>query len=277
MKLEELFAKSERDNFVLDLTPAIAEDWLFHCNTRNRPLNDKFVNYLVDEIKAGRWQLTHQGIAFSDNQVLLDGQHRLLAVALAGMTVPVRVFINEPAESMAVLDTGRRRRNDQVLWLSAGLGEVTAKDLATLRAMFPRLQGRRRSPGEEGQLLEKYLTAIRFAQEIMKDSRKLKGLAPAEVRAVLARAWHSAESARLRHFADVLGTGRPLGEHDEPILLLFQHLIKSAGDRTRQMRRECYGKAERALLAFLREEPLARLHCATEELFPLPEETQAAA
>lgn len=279
MKLEQLFSRTERYNLVIDLTPEIAEDWLTHCNTHNRKLIDSHVEYLADEMKAGRWRLTHQGIAFSDNRVLLDGQHRLWAVVLSGVTVPTRVFVNERSEAMEVLDTGQRRRNDQILTLSAGLGEVSRGDLATLRAMFTG-QGdhHRRSPGEEGRLLSQHLEAVRFAQECLRGGGKLKNLATATTRAVLARAWYSADHALLRHFAEVLATGRPIGEHDEPILLLFQFLVGgAAGGRNRAERHECYRKTERALQAFLNRERLSRLYAAPHELFPLPEETRPAA
>jgi len=277
MKLEELFVRTDRYNFVLDLTPKIATDWIDHCNTHNRKLSDAHVEYLADEMKAGRWRLTHQGIAFSDNRVLLDGQHRLWAVALSGVTVPTRVFVNEPSEAMEVLDTGQRR-NDQILSLSAGLGEVSREDLATLRAMFiGQGQQRRRSPGEEGELLSRHMEAVRFALECLRSSGKLKNLATATTRAVLARAWYSADHARLRHFAEVLVTGRPIGEHDEPIILLFQFLVSVPGSRNAAGRHECYRKTERALSAFLNRERLTRLYAAPHELFPLPDEAQPAA
>jgi len=279
MRLEQLFSRTERYNLVIDLTPEIADDWLTHCNTHNRKLIDAHVEYLADEMKAGRWRLTHQGIAFSDNRVLLDGQHRLWAVALSGVTVPMRVFVNEPSEAMEVLDTGQRRRNDQILSLSAGMGEVSREDLATLRAMFiGQGQQRRQSPGEEGELLSRHLGAVRFALECLRGSGKLKNLATAVTRAVLARAWYSADHARLRHFAEVLVTGRPIGEHDEPIILLFQFLVGgAAGGRNRAERHECYRKTERALSAFLNRERLSRLYAAPHELFPLPDEAQPAA
>ena len=41
----------------------------------------------------------------------------------------------------------------------------------------------------------------------------------------------------------------------------------------RQDRRERYGKIERVLLAFLRDETLSRLTVPAQEMFPLPEES----
>lgn len=273
MNNEQLFSRTERYNIVVDITPEIAKEWLTHYNTHNRKRIDSHVEYLANEMTSGRWRLTHQGIAFSSNRVLLDGQNRLWAVIVSGVTVPMRVFFNEPTEAMEVLDTGQRRRSDQILTLSAWLGEITHVDIATLRAMFIGWGNtRRRSPGEEGQLLSQHLRAVRFAQEILHKSSKLRNVATATTRAVLARAWYSADHVLLRHFAEVLSTGRPIGEHDEPILLLFQFLI-AMRSRGRTERYECYRKTERALRAFLDCEQLSRLYAAPHELFPLPEES----
>ncbi len=278
MKLEDLFVRTDRYNFVLELTPEIALDWIDHCNTHNRKMVDSHVDYLAEEMRAGRWRLTHQGIAFSTNRVLLDGQHRLWAVAMSGITIPIRVFVNEPPEAMEVLDTGQRRRNDQILTLTAGLGEVTREELAALRAMYLGMgPARRRSPGEEATLLARHMDAVRFALECLGSPGRVKNIATSTTRAVLARAWYSADHAQLRHFADTLLSGRPLGEHDEPIVQLFQVLARMTGSRKAAGRRECYGLTETALAAFLKQSRVKRLYPAREELFPLPEETQSAA
>ena len=279
MKFDELLACPERRDFIIDLTPEMAEDWLTHCNTHNRRLIDAHVELLAQEMKAGRWQLTHQGVAFSPQRVLLDGQHRLWAVVLSGVTVPMRVFVNEPAEGMEVIDTGKARSHDQILSLSAGIGPVGPEDLATLRAMLAGL-GRhtRRSAGDELTHLLRHREAVTFAVEVMSGKRQFRGVATCTTKAVIARAWYAADREQLRHFADVLQTGTASGENDQPILLLFQFLIgAAAGRRGRAEFREQYAKTERALSAFLQGEQLARLHATPKELFPLPDETQAAA
>jgi len=67
-------------NVVLNVSPDMALKWL-EGNTHNRPINQAHVNRLAKEITAGRWQLTHQGIAFDTKGILIDGQHRLWAIA----------------------------------------------------------------------------------------------------------------------------------------------------------------------------------------------------
>jgi hypothetical protein len=274
MTADELFSRTERYNGIVDVTPALAEDLLNRCNTRNRKLVDSHVELLADEMRAGRWRLTHQGIAFSPNRMLLDGQHRLWAVAMSGKTVPMRVFVNEPADTMTVVDAGKARSNDQLITLGGSIGHVGRNDLATLRTMITGLgRAKRRSAGEEQGLLAIHRAPIAFAEALFGGRRPFRGVATAVTKAVLARAWYAAESEELRRFADVLQTGVPRGEGDHPAVLLFQFLVASAGGRSGQSdTRERYAKTERALSAFLRREQLGRLCAASQEMFPLPEE-----
>jgi len=68
------------------ISPDKAVKWLAE-NTVNRKLRPGKVQQIVNTIKSGKWRITHQGIAFDTNGRLIDGQHRLTAIARAGVTV----------------------------------------------------------------------------------------------------------------------------------------------------------------------------------------------
>jgi hypothetical protein len=99
-----------------------------------------------------------------------------------------------------------------------------------------------------------------------------RGVATSDVRAVLARAWYSADETRLAEFCEILRSSVARKDSDKPVIMLRNYLCGGAG-WDRRDRRERYAKIERVLLAFLREENLIRLNVAAQELFPLPEET----
>ncbi|MFE1010030.1 hypothetical protein ACFW4M_01835 [Streptomyces sp. NPDC058794] len=111
---------------VLDVTPELAAEWLTR-NTNNRPLSKATVQQLAARIQRGEWQLTHQGIAFDEDGVLIDGQHRLAAVVRAGLTVPMTVAHGVPRTAFTVMDTGRKRTGRDALALA---GEANATHLA---------------------------------------------------------------------------------------------------------------------------------------------------
>ncbi|GGL27088.1 hypothetical protein [Planomonospora parontospora] len=99
------------------VTPELAQEWL-NKNDQNRPMSRQFVATLAKAIERGEWQVTHQGIAFSENGSLIDGQHRLAAVVKANMPVEVLVTWNVAQTAFTVMDTGRKRTGRDVLSLA---------------------------------------------------------------------------------------------------------------------------------------------------------------
>ena len=99
---------------VQTITPARAAQWL-EANTTNRPLSRAVVRSFADAMRRGEWLVTHQGIAFDDNGVLVDGQHRLAAIIEADRPVELTVFTDVAEGSFDVLDIGKRRTAADVL------------------------------------------------------------------------------------------------------------------------------------------------------------------
>lgn len=85
------------------ITPEGASD-ILRKNTINRKVRKSRVEYFKKIISDGNWQNTHQGICISEDGVLLDGQHRLLAIAACGLNVWVNVTTGAPLESFNVID-----------------------------------------------------------------------------------------------------------------------------------------------------------------------------
>jgi hypothetical protein len=89
---------------------------LLDLNTGNfRNKDQSRVNLYAKEMAAGRWELTGDTIKISSDGVLLDGQHRLLAVIKAG--VRVQMMIARGVESSGyMIDRGKPRTISQ--WCS---------------------------------------------------------------------------------------------------------------------------------------------------------------
>lgn len=96
--------KSYLEEITPDRATALLRDRDFQ-----RSLNQNWVTTLARDMKAGRWQLTPQGIILDTDGRLIDGQHRMSAVVRAG--VPVQFWITEgaPTEIFKHLDGGRNR------------------------------------------------------------------------------------------------------------------------------------------------------------------------
>ena len=73
------------------ITPERASEWLA-ANTTNRPVSKAVVRSFAQAMRRGEWMVTHQGIAFDTQGVLVDGQHRLAAIIEADRPVELTVF-----------------------------------------------------------------------------------------------------------------------------------------------------------------------------------------
>jgi hypothetical protein len=107
------------------ITPAIAQAYL-EKNTANRNLRECFVSYLANEMIAGRWKLTNQGIAFFTDGTLADGQHRLSAIIQSGATVDMQVTRGMEKDAMSAIDVGAKRSIADFLHLHHGVKDANA-------------------------------------------------------------------------------------------------------------------------------------------------------
>lgn len=113
---------------VVDITPDLAKKWLGQ-NTHNRNLRERVVNGYAADMQSGNWVEDGQSIKFSKGSVvllanpliyggaLLDGQHRLSAIAKADVTVRMLVVSNLNDTTQDTMDTGAKRTLADVLKL----------------------------------------------------------------------------------------------------------------------------------------------------------------
>jgi len=101
---------------VVSITPQIATQWL-RCNKNNRPVRKGHVVFLAQEILNGNWQVNGQPIIIAENEDVLDGQHRLLAVIEAGQPIKTLVVYGIKAQAFSTIDTGVVRSGADALCL----------------------------------------------------------------------------------------------------------------------------------------------------------------
>jgi hypothetical protein len=113
---------------VVDVTPALAEKWLAQ-NTHNRNLRDRAVLAYARDMEAGSWAENGESIKFAADGTLLDGQHRLTALSLAGVTVRMLVITGLANAAQETMDAGSKRRTADAFGLR---GEANASVLSSI-------------------------------------------------------------------------------------------------------------------------------------------------
>jgi len=118
------------------LTPDQARSMLAK-NVKNRTPKKKFIRKLVASIKAGRWEETHQCIAVGPDGNIIDGQHRLYAIAESGVScnVWIAMYTDESHAQRArlVTDTGNKRELGEQLELVGTVGDRGRERVAVAR------------------------------------------------------------------------------------------------------------------------------------------------
>lgn len=89
------------------LTPALAQVLIANHMPEgsNRRLRVMKAANIADAIRKGLWDSnTHQGLAFTVDGIVNDGQHRIHAVADAGIAVEVMMTFGQPRQTFHVID-----------------------------------------------------------------------------------------------------------------------------------------------------------------------------
>lgn len=99
---------------VIVITPTDAAAWL-KCNQNNRQVRKNHVMFLAREILEGNWQVNGQPIVIADDEQVLDGQHRLMAIIEAGKPIQSLVVYGITPEAFRTIDTGAVRTGADAL------------------------------------------------------------------------------------------------------------------------------------------------------------------
>lgn len=234
-------------------------------NRGNRRQRNSLVNYLVRQIKNGEWQQDHpQPIVFSDAGRLIDGQHRLLAIAESGCTVVATIVAGVRDGLREYIDTGiSRQLEDRVAFSS---DPCENKRLAQLVNQYVALQsGRPRgsnkpTPTEAMDIFVSHRDSFTFASNYM--GRRLAGLSSAPVMVAVAE-MHERDRDMTEAFCESLFAQDGA---IQPARRLREYLIRrSAQGATAggQARMEIYYRSVGAMKAALEGRTIASLRSAT--------------
>lgn len=270
MSIQLLPATARRDlnSYVVDVTPELARKWL-ELARFNRDINYAVVAQYVRLIKDGLWRLTHQGVALTKTGVLIDGQHRLLAIIKANQTVPMTVCVDEPEENFEFIDCGRNRSHLEMMRLSQRNNALTSLHTSTLKAF---LAGRfcnttNWSVAEINREYDQYSLPINFIVDLFQGEKDKKVNDPT-VRGFLARAYYSISHDRIIEFVNKLLNDR--WEGSDPISR-YVRCLHVWDDRRQNTRCEIYKRGVQTFLAFFQNRDDPGNIDVSYDVFPIPQ------
>lgn len=98
----------------ITLTPAKASE-LLKRNTNNRNVKKQRIVLYVNDILNNNWKLNGESIKVSKDGVILDGQHRLIAVVKANKSIETLLITDLQQDVLPTIDTGSSRTGGDVL------------------------------------------------------------------------------------------------------------------------------------------------------------------
>lgn len=97
------------------ITPELAQEYL-NRNTHNRSMKENSLKVLRDHMNSGTFESKNgQTIVFSDNGVLMDGQHRLQAIVDTGKSFEFILVEGVKESTFTTIDVGVKRKGRDVM------------------------------------------------------------------------------------------------------------------------------------------------------------------
>jgi len=228
---------------VIEITPELAKD-LLKRNVNNRSLSQKKLKIYVEDMKNGKWVLNGETIQFNKKGELINGQHRLTAVILSGVTIQVLIVTGvEDDRAFATIDQGLMRGAHTVLQLK---GVKNAKRMESIskklliwdttenKENFSTLSGKSFSITTIAEYYEDHQEEIDFVYDQFKDApilRTCKAFTGVFVALTICYRYNPKDTLT---FIEKFKTGANLSEN-HPILLLRNKLthrtVKETGRR----------------------------------------------
>lgn len=193
---------------VITVTPDQARAWL-NNRAPNRKVteSDTRIAEYAKIMTRGDW-LVADALKFDKDGLLIDGQHRLMALIKANINIKFLLVTGFEPDTIMVLDSGKPRAAHQSLSM---MGEnCNSQQFAIMKAMFTQVGGEQKKSHNRIltnrqlalDLFRKHSEAIHFASKIYTSSSL--ACKRAFVRAAVARAYYYLDLEHLTRFVYIL-------------------------------------------------------------------------
>jgi hypothetical protein len=235
----EIAVKPKRSLDLVTLTPEMALKLLEH-NTLNRPLNQQHVSRIVRQIQDGKWRFNGDTIKIADSGDVVDGQHRLWAVAESKRPVETIIVYGVPREAFSTIDTVRKPRSGADVLALCGAPHYRDKVAAALAWLLRWQRGvivQYRAPRnkiENSDIEEAYANHPAMTAAIERIMPAISGLAPPSVMGFLYYIFASRNQEIADRMVEVLENPSGVGVRD-PFFRLRVYLIEAKKRREPEM------------------------------------------
>ena len=274
----------EIETAIIDITPEMAEEWLDY-NRQNRKIRTGRVDRYADLMRDGEWMVSPDAIAFSYTDKLINGQHRLKAIAQLdqGESIQCMVMFGLDPAAFKISDVGIKRSGADVLRIE---GFKSAEEMAAVCRLLAlwhqgRLEELHRYENVRNSVIVDIATACRerltsTIEKVGANKQALNGLMPRSLMAFAYFAYKPTFPEQAEHFlTHVLKGESPMGlnwsemfENEDvknPVQLLREKMRPNYKELSRKAKLVLLVKA---MNAYCLQRPLKQLRWRSNESFP---------
>ena len=222
------------------VTPSVAKE-LLERNVKNRTIDERRVSNYAKEMQEGKWKEdTAEFIKISKSNVILDGQHRLLAVIKSNRNTYLHIAEGLSDEVFDVLDTGKVRNAVDCFKIEGIKNETTLPSIIKKYKLLKNSKVKIDFGGNEytnSKMIEDYKERQAFWQSVAKKTKVWyndmgKVLSPATIGGCYA-VFHDCSSKSADDFMNELCSGANIS--NRTITALRKRLITAKTNRQNKM------------------------------------------
>ncbi len=212
------------------VSPTKAEQWLKRFNTGNRLINRRIVDAYASDMRAGKWRANGETIIFSSTGRLLDGQHRLMALIKADISIMFLITRGVEDDAFVTIDRGVGRSIGTVLHLKGQKNAYRVAAVARWVLVLDEDLGSK-SPTTEAMIeraIEEHPLILKYAGSVKNVGAIKRLTAPAMAQVVLCAEVYG--ESRIDSFIDSFGSGEGLHRGD-PVFAFREWILMSPAKR----------------------------------------------
>jgi hypothetical protein len=258
---------------IVTITPEIAEEMLTH-NSCNRGVSGQLVKKYADDMMSGNWDLTPQPIVFDKEGVLMDGQHRLMAVVRSGLSNRFVVCTGAPLTYN--IDVGRKRTILNQLQMKASVVPpelLKTFILSVVRYYLYKNVDHTRTPTTQSVEQFIFTNHASLSQLIgCVNGKKIRGISIVPVQYALFMALQNGvEQETVARFYRLLVTGIGNGSQLDNMVLRHRNYLMSLSLRSNQKGSTFYDevalKTQKVLSQYASNKPLQKIYTPKQDIY----------
>ena len=241
---------------IVFITPELAKEMLTH-NVNNRNIKKQKLEFLVEDMKNGKFFSNGESICFDVEGNLRDGQHRLMAIVESGCGQMINVVYDIPIEQANLYDIGATRSTSDCIkfGMFSEISDISNSKIGALTTFLIRHKKGSRSAvshSEKIEYMKDHYEQLLEVKEIILSKNCQKVSTAGTHAAIYVALINGIDKNKLKCFYEIAVSGFAQSEKDYPIIAFRNKVISVKGGGA-EIQEDTYFRAQYAIYNYDKE------------------------